>query len=148
MIDSEGVLWDEYENPGWPARYLFDGGARLFDYHHGEGGYLEAELAIQHLLGVEREPLAPVRPEDAPDAVLRVPTPDQAGPYSGPYEASGVWAVVDGAGTLSFNGAEVVIEHPGAYPLVEHERHTAGELTLEAGRGVVCLATCFTPGLA
>src|SRR5690348_3297395 len=30
LIDSELELWREYENEGWPARYLFDGGARLF----------------------------------------------------------------------------------------------------------------------
>ncbi len=39
LIDSELELWQEYENPGWPGRYLFDGRARLVDYHHGEGGY-------------------------------------------------------------------------------------------------------------
>src|ERR1700722_4706697 len=39
LVDSELDAWREYENAGWPARYLFDGGARLFDYHYGEGGY-------------------------------------------------------------------------------------------------------------
>src|SRR4051812_21656270 len=33
LIDSELELWREYDNEGWPARYLFDGRARLFDYH-------------------------------------------------------------------------------------------------------------------
>ncbi len=70
LIDSELEVWQEYENEGWPARYLFDGRARLFDYHYGEGAYAETELAIQELLGVEREPLAPLRPEDAPGALL------------------------------------------------------------------------------
>ena len=37
LIDSELELWREYENLGWPARYLFDGRARLFDFHYGEG---------------------------------------------------------------------------------------------------------------
>jgi thiol-disulfide isomerase/thioredoxin len=148
MIDSDMRLWDEYENPGWPARYLFDGGARLFDYHHGEGGYLEAELAIQHLVGVEREPMAPQRPEDAPGAAVRPPTRDQAGAYSGPYEAGGVWAVVDGAGVLAVDDRELTIAHPGAVALIEHERHTHGELRLSPGAGVRCLATCFTPGVA
>jgi thiol-disulfide isomerase/thioredoxin len=148
LIDSELVLWDEYENPGWPARYLFDGGARLFDYHHGEGGYREAELAIQHLVGVEREPLAPLRPEDAPDAVLRPPTPDAPGAFNGPYEAGGVWAVLEGSGVLAVNDTQVAVSHPGAYPLLEHDRHTAGELRIVPGPGVSCLATCFTPGVA
>ncbi len=52
LIDAELELWQEYENLGWPARYLFDGQARLFDYHYGEGAYAETELAIQELVGV------------------------------------------------------------------------------------------------
>jgi hypothetical protein len=148
VIDSEFVLWREYENKGWPARYLFDGSARLFEYHYGEGGYEETELAIQELLGVEREPLAPLRPEDAPDARLLPQTADQPGAWSGPYEAGGVWLVLDGAGTVTANGEQTrTIEHPGAYQFVEHERHTEGVLELEVGAGVECLATCFTPGV-
>jgi hypothetical protein len=154
LIDSELALWREYDNAGWPARYLFDGRARLFDYHYGERAYVETELAIQELLGVEREPLAPLRPEDAEDALLALPTPEQPGAYSGPYEAGGVWAVLDGAGTLRLNGGtaaggrDIVVEHPGAHLLIEHERHTAALLQLEPLPGLHCLATCFTPGLA
>ena len=29
LIDSELVVWQDYENQGWPARYLYDGRARL-----------------------------------------------------------------------------------------------------------------------
>ena len=154
LIDSELEVWQEYENVGWPARYLFDGHARLFDYHFGEGAYAETELAIQELVGVQREPLAPLRPEDAPDALLVAQTQDQEGAYSGRYEAGGVWAVLDGSGTVTVNGGlgaggrELDVAHPGAYPLLEHERHTAGVLELELGTGVSCLATCFTPGIA
>jgi len=148
LIDRELELWRDYENQGWPARYLFDGRARLFEYHYGEGAYTETELAIQELLGVEREPLAPLRPEDAPDAALVPQTEDQPGAYSGPYEAGGVWTVLDGSGTVRVNGSEHEISHTGAYSLIEHERHTVDTLTLEIGPGVQCLATCFTPGLA
>jgi thiol-disulfide isomerase/thioredoxin len=154
LIDSEFEVWQEYENRGWPARYLFDGHARLFDYHYGEGGYEETELAIQTLLGIEREPFGPLRPEDAPDARLLPQTPEQPGTWSGPYEAGGVWAVLDGTGTLTLDtGAATApkalsIEHPGAYPLLEHDRHTAGTLTLEVSDNAQCLATCFTPGVA
>jgi thiol-disulfide isomerase/thioredoxin len=148
LIDSEFELWREYENEGWPARYLFDGGARLFEYHFGEGGYAETERAIAELLDVEREPLAPLRPEDAPGALLAPPTPEQPGAYSGPYEAGGVWAVLEGEGTISVNGEPVAVTHPGAYALIEHDRHTAGVLKLEVGAGVACRATCFTPGPA
>lgn len=165
LIDTELELWREYDNQGWPARYLFDGRARLFDYHYGEGAYLETELAIQELLGVQREPLAPVRPEDAADARLLVPTADVPGAWSGPYEAGAAWAVLDGRGTVEVTtgpdpggdpeglGAPrtsrtLMVEHPGVYLLVEHERHTAGVLELGIGEGVDCLASCFTPGLA
>jgi hypothetical protein len=195
VIDSEFEVWQEYENRGWPARYLFDGRARLFDYHYGEGGYVESELAIQELLGVTRAPLAPLRPEDAPDARLLPQSQEQPGAWSGPYEAGSVWAVLAPseagfdertrgaqgeeaqAGTVTVNGdrtearadavtvngdrtkaqagtvtvnddVTVSVTHPGAYPLIQHERHTAGVLDLRVGAGVECLATCFTPGVA
>jgi hypothetical protein len=153
LIDGSFELWSDYGNEGWPARYLFDGRARLFDYHNGEGAYVETELAIQELLGTEREPLAPIRPEDAPDARLAPQTEDQPGAYCGPYEAGGVWVVLDGRGVVRVNGgssaggSELSVTHPGAYPVLEHARHTEGMLELEMGPGVSCLATCFTPGV-
>jgi thiol-disulfide isomerase/thioredoxin len=154
LIDTELQLWREYDNEGWPARYLFDGRARLFDYHYGEGAYVETELAIQELLGIEREPLGPLRAEDVSHARLLAQTADQPGAYTGPYEGGAVWAVLDGTGTLSVNGGaaaggrELAISHPGAHLLIEHDRHTAGVLELELSPGLRCLATCFTPGLA
>ena len=147
-LDTELELWSLYDNAGWPARYLFDGRSVLVHYHYGEGAYEETERTIQELLGTEREPMAPARPEDDPDAVIVVPTPDQPGAYQGPYEAGGVWAVLSGAGAVRAAGRDVVVEHPGCHPLVEHEHHTAGVLELEVGPGVTCHATCFTPGLA
>jgi thiol-disulfide isomerase/thioredoxin len=158
VIDSEFEVWQEYENRGWPARYLFDGHARLFEYHYGEGGYEETELAIQELLGVEREPLQPLRPEDAPDARLLRQSEERPGAWSGPYEAGSVWAVLSpsgagtrqaGAGTVTVNGdTTLTVEHPGAYQLVDHPHHTKALLDLEVGPGVECFATCFTPGVA
>ena len=146
LIDSEFELWQEYENPGWPGRYLFDGRARLVDYHHGEGGYSEAELAIQKLLGIERELLLPLRAEDVPGAELLPQTADQQGAYCGPYEAGGVWAILDRACTVKVNGLTLELPGPGAYPLIEHQRHTSAVLDLSVGPGANCLATCFTPG--
>lgn len=154
LLDGDFEVWREYENEGWPARYLFDGRARLFDYHYGEGAYTETELAIQELLDLERKPLPPIRPEDAPGALLRPQTADQPGAYSGPYEAGGVWAVFDGRGTALVNGGpdaggtSVEVTHPGAYQLIEHGLHTEAVLALELGEGLRCLATCFTPAPA
>jgi hypothetical protein len=147
LLDADLEMWQVYENQGWPARYLFDARGTLFDYHYGEGAYAETELAIQELLGVEREPLQPLRPEDEPTAQLAAQTEDQLGAYSGPYEAGGVWTVLEGEGVVRANDTELRIAHAGAYPLIEHAHHTTGVLDLEIGTGVLCHATCFTPGV-
>jgi thiol-disulfide isomerase/thioredoxin len=148
LIDSELQAWTAYGIEGWPSRYLWDQGLRLFDFHWGEGAYADTERAIQQLLGIERELVAPVRPEDAPDAMLAVQTEDQPGAYCGPYAAGGVWAVLEGAGTIVVNGERRAVEHTGCHPLIEHARHTEGVLALEVGDGVTCHAVCFTPGIA
>jgi thiol-disulfide isomerase/thioredoxin len=148
VVDSDGLVWTLYDNEGWPARYLFGPDGRLFEFHFGEGAYEETELAIQELLGVEREPLAAVHPEDDPSALIVVPTPDVAGPYSGPYVAGTVWAVLDGRGSVTANGRTIAVGHPGAYALVEHPVSTEGVLDLDVSDGVECLAVCFSPGLA
>ena len=148
VIDTELELWDLYGNKGWPARYLWDRRGALFSMHYGEGAYAETEREIQELLGVERDVVAPVRPEDEPDALVAAQTEDQPGAYSGPYEAGGVWAVLDGRGEILVNGRALAVAGPGCFPLIEHPGHTAGVLELEPGPGVTCLATCFTPGVA
>jgi hypothetical protein len=148
VVDVQLEIWEEYGNLGWPARYLFDGRSRLFEYHYGEGGYDETERAIQELLGIHEPVLEPIRPEELPDAQLVVQTDDVEGPYSGPYEAGGVWAVLGGTGFVVANGKRLEVDHPGCYELISHPRSTAGELELEIGPGVTCHGVCFTPGLA
>jgi hypothetical protein len=148
VVDVELEIWQLYGNLGWPARYLFNQEGKLFDYHYGEGGYGETEQAIQELLELDRETVEPLRPEDAPDALLTPQSEDVEGPYSGPYEAGAVWAVLDGSGSVRVNGRELEVDHPGCYELVSHPRSTAGELDLTVGEGVSCYAVCFTPGLA
>jgi hypothetical protein len=147
-IDSELEVWDIYGNEGWPARYLWDTNHNLHSLHYGEGGYAETEREIQALLGVSCDVVEPVRPEDAPDALIATPTGDQPGAYSGPYAAGGVWMVVEGSGTVTANGVALEVSEPGCFPVVEHPRHTAGALDLVVGVGVTVHATCFTPGLA
>ncbi len=151
IVDTGYDVWRDYENLGWPARYLFGNDNMLAYYHFGEGAYAETETEIRALLGLPGDDgalMAPVRPEDAPDARLVVQSDDVAGPYSGPYEAGEVWAVLDGEGTVIANGVQIAVTHPGPYRLVAHPVSTAGELTLELGDGVICHAVCFTPGLA
>jgi len=147
-LDPELRAWRQYDVPGWPARYLFDRELRLVEYHHGEGDYAGTERAIQELLELDEPLMDPVRPEDAPGAALVVPTPDQPGPWSGPYAAGGVWAVVEGRGTLRVDGGEVPVDGPACLPLAEHSRHTEGELELAPGPGTFVHAVCFTAGLA
>jgi len=148
VIDVDHQIWQEYENLGWPARYLWNADGFLFDYHYGEGAYADTELAIQELLGIEQEPLAPVRPEDGPGVVLVPQSEDIPGPYSGPYEAGGVWGVFKGSGVARVNGRELPIPHSGAYELLTHEHHTEGVLELDVSDELCVLAVCFTPGLA
>jgi hypothetical protein len=147
VVDNDLEIWDYYGNQGWPARYLWDLDGALFSFHYGEGAYEETEREIGELLGLEVEPVAPVRPEDEPGLMLPPQTADQRGAYSGPYEAGGVHAVCEGSGTLAVNGREIRIDGCGCYELIEHGAHTEGVLELRPGAGVVVHATCFTPGL-
>ncbi len=147
-LDLEFRAWKQFDVPGWPARYLFDSRLRLFEYHHGEGGYAETERAIGELLGVEVEPVPLLRAEDAPDTLLVEPTGEQPGAYSGPYGAGGVHVVASGAGELRVGGDVVAVDHSGVITLVEHPAHTEALLELEVGAGVEVHATQFTPGLA
>jgi hypothetical protein len=148
VVDVDHQIWQEYENLGWPARYLWNADGFLFEYHFGEGGYAETELAIQQLLGIERETVHPVRPEDHPDALLVPQSDDVQGPYSGPYEAGGVWGVFKGHGVANVNGIEIPVPVAGAYELIVHQHHTEGVLELDVSEELCVLAVCFTPGLA
>jgi hypothetical protein len=82
VLDPKLEVWRLYGNRGWPGRYLFDRAGLLRYIHYGEGDYLDAELAIQECLReldpeLELpEPLEPLRPEDAPGALLEPQTAD------------------------------------------------------------------------
>ena len=82
VLDPEFELWRMYGNKGWPGRYLFDRRGVLRYIHYGEGDYVDCEQAIQELLleiddELELpEPLAPLRPEDAPGATFPPQTAD------------------------------------------------------------------------
>jgi thiol-disulfide isomerase/thioredoxin len=80
LLDPDLEVWKLYGNRGWPGRYLFDRTGKLAYIHYGEGDYLGSELAIQEYLGVSREPLAPLRPEDEPGVLLEPQTADIALP--------------------------------------------------------------------
>lgn len=146
-LDPDFAAWKQYDVPGWPARYLFDQTLHLVEYHHGEGGYLETEMAIQDLLGIEDDLVAPMRPEDEPDAEVVAPTPEHAGGHDGPYAAGAVWAVVSGPGELLVDGGPIRVEHAGAICLRDHGRHVEASIAVEATGDLELLATVFTPGI-
>ena len=147
LLDSDARVWTLYDNEGWPARYLFDQASRAARLPLRRGRLRGDRARDPGAARVEREPLAPLRPEDDPEAMVVVPTATSPGRGRGPYVAGAVWAVLDGRGTVRVNGtrsrsstrARTSCSPPGS---------TEGVLDLEVGDGVECLAVCFTPGLA
>lgn len=143
LLDPELVVWRLYGNKGWPGRYLFDRTGRLAYLHYGEGEYRETELAIQEHVGVARDPVRPLRPEDEPGARLAPQTADIALPadrarlelvrdwtdgedwieaadagaaVSFGYRAGGAFAVLSGAGAepgLHETGGTIEADSPG-----------------------------------
>jgi hypothetical protein len=99
VLDPDFLVWREYGNRGWPARYIFDARGVLRLAHWGEGEYEESESVLRELL-VEASPDAdlpdelvePIRPEDAAGAVLEPQTADVALPADAErVRASGRW---------------------------------------------------------
>lgn len=81
-MDNDFLTWHRYSNRFWPASFLVDKEGFLSDYHFGEGGYQELEMAIQTLLR-EINPrvllpriIEPLEPEDETRCNLSPVTPD------------------------------------------------------------------------
>jgi hypothetical protein len=170
--DSRYAVWHDYGCRGWPSLFLWGAGGALRWFHFGEGEYAATEEAIQEELR-ERDalaelppPLAPLRPSDAPGALVAPPTEElfPGGSPKGPwrpapgdaleltYEAGGAHASVDGEGALSvaIDGAattRVDVPGPGLYELAEHPRHERHRLTLHASEGVEVYAISYSAGV-
>ena len=148
LLDPDFDYWRAFNNPGWPARYLFGPDLMLTEVHYGEGGYEETEAAIQELLKID-EPLTELfDAADGMDAELVVPTGDQPGAYCGPYGAGQVWVVTEASGILIVNGERREIEAAGAHLLIDHGVHSDAVLELSAEPSLTVHATCFSAGLA
>ena len=102
VIDERLEIWDFYGNEGWPARYLWDRAGRA----------LLAALRRGRLPGDRaRDPGAARRRARARGAACARRTPRASccrrrprtsrAPTAGPYEAGGVWAVLEGAGEVT-----------------------------------------------
>lgn len=169
--DSRYAVWHDYGCRGWPSLFLWGQGGALRWVHFGEGEYAATELEIQAELRAldpdlaPPEPLAPLRPTDAPGALVAPPTEEvlpggsATDPWPGgsgealelDYAAAGAHASVDGSGELRVaidGGAErtLTVAAPGLYDLALHDRHERHALRLEAGAGVDVYSVSFSPG--
>jgi hypothetical protein len=171
-IDAEHDLWSAYGCEGWPSLFLWSLGGALAWVHFGEGEYLATELAIQgelremDALQPLPEPMAPLRPSDAPGAWVTAPTPEvfPGGSWERPwtagedgeelaleYAAAGAYATVEGAGEIAVEldgrrAATIAVDRPALYPLAEHPSHEAHAVTLRPAPGMRIWSVSFPAG--
>jgi hypothetical protein len=173
--DSGYGAWRDYGCKGWPSLFLWGRGGALRWFHFGEGEYQATETAIQEELerargeGLELPgPMAPLRPSDAPGALVARPSDElfPGGSISEPwrvaeadppleldYSAGEAWASIDGLGSLVVSvdgGPETTIEvgAPGAHRLAAHPGHEAHHLSLRASSGLRVYSIGFAAGVA
>jgi hypothetical protein len=172
-IDAERDLWSAYGCEGWPSLFLWGHGGALAWAHFGEGEYRATEEAIQdELREIDAlrelpEPIAPVRPTDAPGATVLAPSAELfpggswERPWVGradgeelsiPYEAGGAFATVEGEGEIAvrLDGGEpetIATEGAGLRSLVEHPRHEAHHLLLRPTPGLRIWSVSFAAGV-
>jgi hypothetical protein len=172
-IDAEHDLWSAYGCEGWPSLFLWSLGGALSWVHFGEGEYRATEEAIQEelreldALRELPEPMAPVRPTDAPGARVMAPTPEvfPGGSWerpwtSGedgeelalPYEAGGAFATVEGEGEIAVEldgraTARIACTRPALHAVTEHPRHESHELVLRPTPGLRIWSVSFAAGM-
>jgi hypothetical protein len=171
--DSRYAVWHDYGCKGWPSLFLWGRGGALRWFHFGEGEYAATEAAIaQELAALAPDfeappPLEPLRPSDAPGALVAPPSQEvfpggsPSQPWRPPgdgevlaltYEAGGAHASVDGEGELAVavDGGEeraVEVSGPGLYDLATHPGHEAHELGLRVSPGVDLYSVSFAAGV-
>lgn len=171
--DSRYALWHDYGCRGWPSLFLWGRGGALRWYHFGEGEYTATEAAIQEELravdaGLDLPPpLAPLRPTDAPGALVAPPSEEvfPGGSAAEPwrarhpedaleleYAAGGAHATAAGRGELvvALDGAAattVPVETPGLYDLAIHPRHEDHRLRLEPRGEIEVYSVGFSAGV-
>ena len=160
--DSAYAIWRDYGAHGWPSLFLWGRGGALRLHHLGEGAYRETEMAIQEALrdaglldGGMPDPLEPLRPTDAPGALVVPPSEevfpggsrleplraDRDGePLMLAYAAGGAHATLDGQGhaEIELDGGErrrLAVGGPGLYELAAHPHHERHELLVRPSSG-------------
>jgi hypothetical protein len=172
-LDADRDLWHAYGCEGWPSLFLWRQGGALAWFHFGEGEYrgteeaIQAELQERDALRELPEPLAPLRPTDAPGAEVKLPTPEifPGGSWERPwnagedgdrlevsYEAGGAHATVEGSGEIAveLDGSAtdpIAIDGPALYPLAEHLRHESHTLTLRPSPNLRIWSLSFAAGV-
>lgn len=168
-IDAKHQLWSSYGCEGWPSLFLWSPGGALAWVHFGEGEYLGTEIAIQEelreidALQPLPEPMAPLRPSDAPGAWVTAPTPEifPGGSWERPwtagedgeelafdYAAGGAFATVEGTGELAVvldgePSATIAVANPALYSLAEHPSHEEHTVTLRPSPGMRIWSVSF-----
>ncbi len=172
-IDAEHDLWSAYGCEGWPSLFLWSLGGALAWVHFGEGEYLATEIAIQEelreidALRPLPEPMAPLRPTDAPGARVMAPTPElfPSGSWERPwiagedgevlaldYQAGGAYVTVEGEGRLEVEVDESVPRSlevgpaPALVAVAEHPSHEAHDLVLHPSPGLRIWSVSFAAG--
>jgi hypothetical protein len=172
-IDADRDLWHAYGCEGWPSLFLWRQGGALAWFHFGEGEYrateeaIQAELREQDVLRQLPAPMDPLRPTDAPGAVVTPPSEElfPGGSWERPwvagrdgnrietaYEAGGAYVTAEGQGeiTVELDGAPAAtIDVPatGLYPLAEHPRHESHTITLHPSSGLRIWSLSFAAGV-
>ena len=162
-VDAQRDLWHAYGCEGWPSLFLWTTGGALSWFHFGEGEYRGTEEAIQDelreldALRSLPEPMEPLRPSDAPGALVMPPT-EELFPEDGDleikidYEAGGAYATVEGTGELhlAIDGAQqapITIAKPTLLELAGHRQHESHSLALRPDPGVRVWSVSFAAGL-
>jgi hypothetical protein len=172
-IDDGHELWNVYGCEGWPSLFLWNQGGALAWFHFGEGEYRGTEEAIQaelreiDVLRELPEPMAPVRPTDAPGERVIAPTPElfpggswerpwvageDGETLAVPYEAGGAHVTAEGEGEIAIEiDGEAIdpvqIDRGALYTLVEHPHHERHTLALRPSPRLRIWSVSFAPGV-
>jgi hypothetical protein len=172
-IDAGRDLWHAYGCEGWPSLFLWGQAGALAWFHFGEGEYRGTEEAIQSelreldALRELPEPMAPLRPTDAPGEVVIAPSPElfPGGTWErpwiagedgevlvAPYEAGGAFVTAEGDGEIALEldgspAAPIAIDGAGLYPLAEHSGHEHHTLDLRPSPGIRIWSISFAAGV-